>query len=320
MPKITIGPVRFKAGLMSKLLSMQLPHNVTNRFAWLALPLVLIFVQLGFASLHVEGKLVMGPDYQVSPMALAMLRIGGAALVFIPLHWLFKSPKVSNVKDIGLLTILAILGIVNNQVLYLLGLQLTSPISATLLVAMIPVFTLLITVVLGRSQLVGRQLIGIALGFAGIGVLTHFSLPQKGDVLVLLNAISFALYLVFSKDILQRLGMLTVMAWVFGISTVLFLPFGIGPVIEQAPNWSPMAIGLICYIVIVPSIMVYGANAWALKRATPNKVAIFMFLQPLAVVLLSYFQLDLIPTFGVLYAAILIMTGVATVVTQKKSQ
>lgn len=305
---------------MSKSDSAQLTKTMpTEQLHWLAVPLALIFVQLGFASLHVEGKLVMGPDYQVSPMALAMLRIGGAAAVFIPLHWLFKSPKVRSLKDIGLLTILAILGIVNNQIFYLMGLQLTSPISATLLVAMIPVFTVIIMAIIGRGKLTMRHIIGMSLGFLGIGVLTNFTLPQKGDLFVLFNAISFALYLVFSKDILQRLGMLTVMAWVFGISTVMFLPIGLMPVVEQAASWSPMAIGLISYIVIVPSILVYAANSWAMRHATPDKVAIYMFLQPLAVVLLSWIQLDLTPTIAVLYASIMIMIGVALVLTSKKS-
>ncbi len=278
----------------------------------------LLFVQLGFATLHVEGKLVMGPDYGVSPFALAMLRIAGAAAVFIPLYLAMGTSRVGSLRDVGVLTVLAVLGIVNNQAFYLMGLNLTSPISATLLVAMIPVFTLLIVVVTGRARLTPRQVSGTAMAFLGIAVLVGFSLPRLGDTLVLLNALSFALYVVYSKDILQRLGALTVMAWVFGISTLLFFPIGARDVVTDAPNWSAGAIGLVVYIVLVPTILVYAANAWALRYAGPGQVTIYMFLQPVIVVVLAWFQLGQGLSMQTLYAAILTMTGVGLVLTARQ--
>lgn len=279
---------------------------------------MLAFVQIGFASLHVEAKLAMGPDYGVSPFALAMLRIAGSAVVFIPLYLAMGTSRVRSWRDVGVLTILSVLGIVNNQALYLAGLRITSPISATLLVAMIPVFTILIVAVTGRARLTSRQILGTAIAFLGIGVLMDFALPRLGDTLVLLNALSFALYVVYSKEILERLGALTVMAWVFGIATLLFLLSGALDVVTETPNWSAGAIWLVVYIVLVPTILVYAANAWALRYASPGQVTIYMFLQPVIVALLVWIQLGQELSTQTLYAAILTTLGVALVLTAKR--
>nr|VFJ61238.1 MAG: Threonine/homoserine efflux transporter RhtA [Candidatus Kentron sp. FM]VFJ61764.1 MAG: Threonine/homoserine efflux transporter RhtA [Candidatus Kentron sp. FM]VFK13555.1 MAG: Threonine/homoserine efflux transporter RhtA [Candidatus Kentron sp. FM] len=278
----------------------------------------LLFVQVSIGSLHVEAKLVMGPDYGVSPFALAMLRIAGSAAVLVPLALAMGRLRLPSLRDFGILTILAVLGVVSNQAFYLAGLNITSPISATLLVAMIPVFTVLIVAVTGRARPASRELVGIAIAVFGIAVLVDFALPRLGDTLVLLNAAVFALYVVYSKDILQRLGALTVMAWVFGISTVLFLPIGLRDVVVESPNWSGGAIGLVVYIVLVPTVFFYAANAWALRHATPGQVTVFMFLQPVITALLAWIQLGQTLSLQTLYAAILTMTGVGLVLSAKQ--
>lgn len=278
----------------------------------------LLFVQLALGSLHVEAKLAMGPDYGVSPLALAMMRIAGTAAVFLPFYWFMGSARVRSWRDFGVLSILAVLGVVNNHTLYLMGLNITSPISATLLVAMIPIFTMLIVAVTGRAHPTPRQVLGAAIAFLGIAVLVGFALPKPGDTLVLLNAASFALYIVYSKDILGRLGVLTVITWVFGISTVLFLPIGMPDVLAEGPNWSAGAIWLVIYIVLVPTVFFYGANAWALRYASPGQVTVYMFLQPVIVAVLAWFQLGQEMSVQTLYAAILTMTGVGLVLTAKQ--
>ncbi len=290
------------------------------RFKRTYVDFMLIFVQLGFASLHVEGKLVMNDPYNVSPFSLAMMRIGGAAIVFITINLMFKSPKVIKLKDIGLLCILAVLGIINNQLLYLYGLKITSSISATLLVAMVPVFVVLISAALRLQKLRTKKTIGIIIAFFGICILIDFQLPKIGDTLVLLNALSFALYIILSKNIIERLGTIAVMAWIFGISALFCLPFGVNKLIIEAPLWSNGAILLILYVVMVPTILVYLANAWALSKATPGKVAVYMFLQPLAVILLLWIQLGKHVSMQVFWSALISMIGVSLVLSSNKKR
>ncbi|MCB2264159.1 MAG: DMT family transporter [Candidatus Thiosymbion ectosymbiont of Robbea hypermnestra] len=265
-----------------------------------------------------EAKLAMGVDYGVTPFALAMLRIAGSAAVFITIYLAMGAFRMPSWRDFGALTVLAVLGIANNQALYLAGLNITSPISATLLVAMIPVFTLLIVTLTGRARLTLRQVSGTAIALFGIAILLGFTLPRLGDTLVLFNALSYALYVVYSKGIIERMGTLTVMAWIFGIATVIFLPIGAPEVVANAPGWSAGAMGLVAYIILVPTILAYAINAWALRHANPGHVTVYMFLQPAIVALLAWIQLEQTLSMQVLYAAILTMTGVGLVLTAKQ--
>lgn len=283
--------------------------TLSTRSLW-GVHLVLLFVQLAFASLHVEGKLVMGPEHQVSPQALAMMRIGGAALFLLPIYLFWRRTPLPNLKDCLMLAVLGILGVVNNQWLYLMGLSLTSPLAATLLVALIPVFTLLLAWIFQNQRVSHLQKVGIGLAVLGIWVLSGLSLPQWGDTLVLLNALSFAAYVLFSPGLIKKYGPLSVMSWVFFWSFVIFLPFGGPYVASEYAAWSPDTWYWIAYIVVVPSILAYGANAWALTRTTPSMVTSYIFLQPLAVVALVWLQFGEAPAPLAVYAAPLILLGI----------
>jgi drug/metabolite transporter (DMT)-like permease len=279
----------------------------------------LFIVQLAFGSLAIEGKIAMGPEFRVSPEALAMVRIMGGALAFVPAYVLSpRAPKVESLRDRATLVLLAIFGVTLNQALFLRGLSRTSPVSATLLVATIPVFTALIAVLARRDRMTARTAVGLVLAVLGVLVLTGFAVPQQGDAFVLLNAVSYAIYVVFSKSALTRHGTLAVMAWVFGAATVLFAPIGGLALVRDVPHWSFGASLLVAYVVFVPTVLAYGVNAWALGRATPTLVTIYIYLQPLVVITLSALQLGQTPPLASLFGGLFILAGVTTVALPKR--
>lgn len=270
----------------------------------------------------------MSPRFGVSPPALAMARIVGSAVVFVAALLALRrtegsgvpEPRVTAWRDRLLLGVLSIFGIVFNQALFLAGLQRTSPVSATLLVATIPVFSALVAAVAGRERLTARSASGIALALLGIAVLSRFALPQLGDLLVLTNALSYAIYVVFAKGPLRRHGTLSVMAWVFGWGALLFAPLGGVALAREAPSWSPGAAALVAYIVGVPTILAYGLNAWALRRASTTLVTIYIYLQPLVVAALAWVQLGQPLEVRALIAGLLILAGVTVVATAPRQR
>jgi drug/metabolite transporter (DMT)-like permease len=289
------------------------PLRVDRSSLPLRVHVTLFAVQLSFSLLAVEGKLAMGPAHRVSPQALAMARILGAALVFIGGHILFRTPKVSRLRDMGTLALLSLLGVVINQALYLAGLKQTSPVSATLLVAMVPVFTAGVAAVTGRERLSLRKGAGIAVALFGVAALSGFAVPHRGDVLVLLNSFSYALYVVFAQSALERFGMVTVVAWVFGCGALFFAPVGAVALAAEAPTWPLSTTGLVALIVAMPTVFAYAANAWVLRRAGPTLVAIYIYLQPLCVALLSFLQLGQALDLRTALSGIVIFAGVSLV-------
>lgn len=276
---------------------------------------VLFLVQVAFATLAVEGKIAMGPGHRVAPQALAMARILGTAMVFVAVHLVTRTRRVKSIADMGRMAVLAFFGVVLNQVLFLTGLRQTSPVAATLLVATIPVFTALIGAITGRDRLTARTSIGIAIAVLGIAVLSGFALPGRGDVLVLLNAASYAIYVVYAKGMLARYGTVTAVAWVFGSGAILLAPFGLTTLVHDAPSWSFRTAMLVAFIVSVPTVLAYSLNAWALRRANPTLVTVYVYLQPLVVVTLAYLQLGQAIDLRTVMAGLLIFAGVGVVAT-----
>jgi drug/metabolite transporter (DMT)-like permease len=275
----------------------------------------LVAVQIAFGSLAVEGKLAMSPAYGVSPHALAMTRIAAGAVVFVVAHRVLRTPRVNRLRDAVSLALLSLFGIVLNQALFLAGLRQTSPMAATLLVATIPVFSAIIAAVTGRDRLGARAAAGVGVALFGVLALTRFALPARGDVLVVLNALSYAVYVVFAKAQLERYGTVTVVAWVFGCGALLFAPLGATALIRELPRWSPGAAALVAFVVLVPTLFAYGLNAWALRRAPPTLVAIYVYLQPILVATLAWIQLGQALEPHMLVAGVLIFAGVGLVAT-----
>jgi drug/metabolite transporter (DMT)-like permease len=282
--------------------------------------LALFVVQVAFGSLAVEGKLAMSPRFGVSPPALAMARILGAALVFVPASFVFRAPRVRSLRDGLELAMLSLFGVVLNQALFLAGLRQTTPVSATLLVATIPVLTAVISAISGRDRVRPRAAIGIAVALFGVGVLTRFTLPHRGDALVLCNAASYATYIVLSPRTLARYGTLTVLAWIFGAAAVLFAPVGGLALAREAPAWPAHTLALVAFIVLVPTALSYSLNAWALARANPALVTIYIYVQPLVVAALAWAQLGQAPELTTLLAGLFILAGVAIVATAPRQR
>lgn len=149
----------------------------------------------------------------------------------------------------------------------------------------------------------------------GVAALNGFAMPPTGDLFVMLNASSYSLYVVFAKGSIARYGTLTVMAWVFGAGAVLFAPFGGVALAREAIHWPNETRLLVAFIVLVPTALAYAMNAWALGRATPTLVTIYIYFQPIVVAVLAWAQLG-DPLHGrTIAAGLAILVGVAIVAT-----
>lgn len=277
----------------------------------------LLVVQFSFATGAVEGKLAMAPPVEggggASPLALAMTRMIGAAAVFQAMVLLRGKPERLAWRDHARLAGLSVLGVVLNQTLYLLGLRLTSPVSASLLGVTIPVFTATIAVLLRHERATARLAVGLALAIAGVLWLTGLRSVDRGAVLVAANSLAYSFYVVLARRIIQRLGAVVVVAWIFTWGALLFAPVGAGALAGEVLAWSPRAALLVGYIVLVPTVVAYATNAWALGRSTATLVTVYIYLQPLLAAFLAWVQLGHAVTLRVILAGAFIVAGVAVV-------
>jgi len=277
-------------------------------------------VQIAFASQAVEGKLAMMPralgGEGIDPVALALARMMGGAAFFVAFSGLFRLRNRVSRADQFRLAGLSVIGIVANQTLFLVGLRSTSPVSTALLGVTIPVFTAALSVILGRERSSTRLWIGLFIAASGVVWLTGVTSVDRGAVLVTLNSIFYSAYVVLSQPLVQKLGAMTVITWLFVWGAAIFFPFAIGHLLRNLPQWTPRGTLLVAYIVLMPTIVAYSLNAWALGKTAPSLVTVYIHLQPILAGLLAWAQLSIVPPARAFVATLFIVVGVAAVATR----
>lgn len=238
-----------------------------------------------FCSWAIFGKIVLK---SISSTSLVGIRICGAAIIFTILQRkvgeLWKLPK----RVIAWLVLSSLLGIVINQLLFVKGLSLTTAINSTLLSTTIPVFALAVSIALSHERASPRHLVGIILAVSGVIYLVDpwradFSAQTTlGNGLVATSSLFYGAYIAVSRNLVRRYGALRVTTWIFQLSAIITLPIAIyswtGGGLELITGGTWLAI---IYIVLVPTVMAYYLNAWALGWVAPSVVAIYIYMQPL---------------------------------------
>ena len=255
----------------------------------------LFLVSLIYAGTYSLAKDIM-PHY-MQPLGIVTLRIGGAALFFA----LLKRIIAPNDKIIGRADNLravacGLLGIALNQVTFFAGLNLTTPINASLLQTISPIVVVLASAVLLSEKITPTRLLGILLGAAGAAALI-LSRPSTGkmpadallgNTYLLVNAAVFGLYLVLVAPLMRTYHAFTVLARIFLVGAIVAVPLGLPQAIAADYGSFPLFIwGELGYMVFFLTILAYLLNNWALKFASPALLGVYIYLQPVLAVLIA---------------------------------
>lgn len=223
-----------------------------------------------------------------------LLRVLGAGLLFWALY-AFRPERVS-APDLARAFLCAFTGVALNQLMFFHGLMRTSPINASIIMVATPILVLILAGVLLRERITWPKAVGVALG-AGGALALILAKPSGGpagatalgDLLILINATSYGLFLVLVKPLMRKYSAVTVMAWCFLFGLLLVLPFGWGEM--AAVQWSTlgtshfMALG---FVVVMVTFVAYLMNSWALARVSPTVVGTYIYLQPVLAAVLTW--------------------------------
>ena len=272
----------------------------------------LLAAQSGFALFPIFGKLALAT---IPALPLAALRVVTAALLLETFRRISGRETLAP-EDRKAVLVYGLLGVSFNQVLFILGLSLTTAIDTTILAATIPVFTLLAAVLLGREAMTLRG--GAGLLLAGTGALLLLDAHRfdwhsryfHGNLLLLGSAILYSFYLVLSRPILARYSVATIVARVFLYGAAPIVLVALPAFSRFAPSRvTPLSWASLAAVVAFSTVMPYLANSWALARTHASRVAFYVFLQPLLASLLAILVLRESFTARTAAAAILILAG-----------
>lgn len=214
------------------------------------------------------------------------------------------------------MALLGLLGMTLNQVLFLRGLFESTPGHASLLYALTPLFVLLIGVWRGLETMTGAKLFGIACAFAGVSLILFqqnrlAGAHLRGDVILMGGVVSWAAYSALGKPILARYDTSTVTGVSLFFGTLFLLPIALPELLATDLLTVPrLALWSVGYLVVFGSVLAYLFWYYAIRRLPPSRVAVFMNLQPPAVVLVSWLTAHEPITLMFLAGAAMVLLGV----------
>ena len=235
-------------------------------------------------------------DQWVSPMAYMATRCLGAAAIFWLISLFLPREKVAP-RDLTVIILGGLLGIVVSQTLTAWALTFTTPVYFSLIATLTPVATMLCAALFIGEKISVRGIAGVTLGVAGAMLMVFIGWQGgsgKNDILgialTLLSMFTWAVYLIITRKVSARYTAVTQMKWVFLASAIAVLPFSLtdlqsATLYSAATQWS----GLVemAFIVVFATVAGYFAIPFAMRYLKATTVSVYTNLQPIVASLVA---------------------------------
>ena len=288
--------------------------------------LALIFCNVIWACDYPFYNLVLGK--YISPLAMVSASLVIAAVwSLLPLLW--EKPERIEPNDRLKIFGAAMLMGVARKMCMMFGLSHTSPIDGSIISTTTPLLVLLLSVFIGLERFTPKRTLGVLLGMAGtvaVIVTSNSGLHEKsdmiGNLLIFTSACVSAAYMVWFKRLLSKYRITTILMWIYCLSAILMLPFGLNDILKtDVSNVSPKIMLAVLFVLIVPTYLPNLLLNYSLRIVAPTISSIYAYIQPVVAVALAVAMgLDK-PHLDTIFFALIIFVGVGIVVSSygKKS-
>jgi drug/metabolite transporter (DMT)-like permease len=241
----------------------------------------------------VAQKMALG---SFSAVEASVLRdIGGLAILLVT-WWSQEGGTLRlNWSDARLLGVLG-LGVLGNHLLIMMGLNYVSGAVGGVIIGASPVVTTLLSAMLIRDVPLRAVWLGALLSFTGVGLVSVVGFqaageqPLLGGTLVFLGVVSWALYSIGSRTIMERVSALTVNWSTLLVATVLQIPLlwtdrkmmDAGLASVTMSDW--LALG---YLVVFATAVAQQAWLFGVQGIGPSRASVLGNLTPVAAIGLS---------------------------------
>jgi drug/metabolite transporter (DMT)-like permease len=247
---------------------------------------IFLFVaQIIYALNYSVAKSLM-PEF-IGPLALVFLRIIGAMLLFWLLSIFAETQKVER-QDLKKMAWLALFGIVINQVFFIYGLSITTPINSSIIMISNPILVFVFMLIVLKEKITGLKITGLSFAILGAFLILRYrgnfevgSETVVGDVMTFINSVSWAIFVVMVKPIMMKYNTVTAMRWIFLFGSIYMFPIGILDMLET--NWlnfTQSAVLGVLFVVVATTFLAYLLNIYGLRVLSPSVVSMYIYLQP----------------------------------------
>ena len=235
-------------------------------------------------------------DGLIPPLGIFTLR----SLIAGALFWivsLFQPKEKIDRKDYIRIFAASMIGFFACQITFLVGIPYITPMDCSIMTAMAPIYTMIIAAIVIKEPITFQKAGGVAISFAGIIYLIISRVNTEGGAaestpfgifMMVLNCLSFSMYLGIFKPIIAKYSVVTFMKWIFLFSAVVSTPFSAKGLINV--HWSGIP-GIqyaeLAYLIICATFISYFLIPVAQKRIRPTLISMYSYVQPIIAIAIS---------------------------------
>ena len=229
-------------------------------------------------------------DEWVSPMAYMATRCMGAAAIFWLISLFMPRERVER-RDLLVIMGGGLLGFVVSQTLTAWALHFTTPVYFSIIATLTPVATMVCAALLIGERLSLRGALGVAIGVVGALLMVMVGWQGGSGMndllgigLAVLSLLTWAVYLIITRQVSVKDTAVTQMKWVFLVSTLAVLPFSWTDLQASrlySSQWAWSGVAEMAFIVVFATVAGFFAIPFALRYLKTTTVSVYTNLQPI---------------------------------------
>jgi drug/metabolite transporter (DMT)-like permease len=285
---------------------------------------MIFFAAVCFSAKAIMIKLAF--RYQIDPLSLLFLRMVFSLPFFIVIPLLLNRNKEMTKpsgKDLLWVVLLGVLGYYTSSLLDFKGLQYVTAGLERLILFVYPTLVVLLSYLLFRKPIGGREVVALTLTYLGILVvfLNDALLGQKnvlwGALLIFGSAFTYAIYLIGSGYLIPRFGSVNFTAFAMITSCLAvvlhYLLSSTTSILQHPLPVYGLALSIAVFSTVIPTFMV----SKGIQLIGASRASIIASVGPVSTIILGYFILGEAVTVYEIGGTLLVLSGVLLVSSKK---
>ncbi|MBM7615660.1 DMT family transporter [Alkaliphilus hydrothermalis] len=256
-------------------------------YATLAILMTIFFWGISASSIKIALR-------EVPPSTLAFIRFTIASFVLFVVNKISNPEMKTQIQDRRSMILCGLIGVTIYFIFENYGLSYINVANATILLASIPLFTIVAESIISRTVIDFRKGMGVILSMFGVLLVIGNSIsvstnPMEvlGSLLMIGASLSWVVYTILSKRLDGKYPTLYLSYQQNFYGAIFLIPF----VLLEKNRWQPISLvswGNIIYLALICSALCYYLYLYALKNLGPTKTNVYINLMPLIGVMAAF--------------------------------
>ncbi|UCD13724.1 MAG: DMT family transporter [Thermoplasmatales archaeon] len=269
-------------------------ESFAKKYFFLIIGITIVFWALAFPFIKIGLE-------ELSPVNLTIMRLLVVCIVFLIIIAIMpKKFSKPNKKDIIPIFFLGFLGIIVYHLGLNYGEQYISASVASLIIATIPIFVVVLAVIFLREKITSKIVLGVTLSLVGVVIISTASKPTasleikylSGAIAVLIAAMVAAGYTVAGKKMLSRYSPLSLTVYAFLFGSIGLIPFISVSLFEEVTAMSIRGWIIVLFLGLCPTVIAYVLWYVALEIKSASKIGVYLYFIPILSTIISYLLLQ----------------------------